>query len=156
MALSGKAVGAGIVGIGLIFGAGLWYATTLAWYDEVEGVEAIEVNGQRFAVSGYRGLDGRTSPLKLRGCFTLDDPEGALAAGEAADDAVPITTPGWFDCYDPAMILAGMEAGEIEAVMAGRDEGDGADLYLAVHEDGRGWVWRQPNGKYERGGEGLR
>ena len=147
MALSGKLVGGGIVAIGLVFGAGLWFAQQQSYYDEVEGLDSVTVGGEDFAVSGYRGLDGR-SPLKLRGCFTLDRPEAAIAAGEPASDAVPLVTPDWFECYEEEAILADLRSGEATAIMAGADEGDGADLFMAIYPDGRAYSWRQPNEKY--------
>ena len=150
MARSGKLLAAGIVAGGAVFGAGLWYAQTQSYYKRVEGLTEVTIGGKAFAVRDYRGLDGRTSPLKLRGCFTLDDPGAAIAAGEPAEDAVPLTTPGWFECFDAEAILAAIRDGSATAIMAGEDEGDGADLYMAVFEDGRAYRWRQPNDKYDK------
>lgn len=149
MAISGKLVAGGIVGIGAIFGIGMWYAQTQSYYEPVEDLSAVSINGQSFTVTDYSGLDGRTSPLKLRGCFTIDQPQAAIAAGETATDAVPLTTPDWFGCFDPEAILSAIESGEAVAIMAGLDEGDGADLYMAIYPDGRAYQWRQPNEKYK-------
>lgn len=149
MARTGTLVAGGIVGIGAVFGIGLWYAQQISYYEPVSGLESVTVNGQVFAVSAYEGTDGRTSPLKLRGCFRLDDPEGALAAGEPAPDAIPLTTPNWIECFDEKAILADLRAGRATGIMAGLDEGDGADLYMAIYPDGRGYSWRVANDKYE-------
>ncbi len=149
MARTGTLLGAGIVGIGLAFGVGLWYAQQIGYYEPVTGLESVTVGGQPFAVTGYEGTDGTTSPLKLRGCFRLADPAAALAAGEPAPDAVPLTTPDWIECFDEEAILADIRGGRAATVMAGLDEGDGADLFMAIYPDGRGYSWRMPNDKYE-------
>lgn len=149
MATSGKLIAGGIVGIGVIFGVGMWYAQTRGHYEKVAGLTEVSIAGKPFAVRDYRGLDGPRTPLKLRGCFTLEDPKSAIAAGEPTDKAVPLTTPGWFECFDPEKISAAIASGDATAIMAGEDEGDGADLYMAIGPDGEAWQWRQPNKKYE-------
>lgn len=149
MARSGTLLGAGILLIGTVFGVGMWYSQQIGYYERVEGLTEVTINGTPFAVSGYEGVDGRTSPLKLRGCFLLDDPAGAIAAGEPAPDAVTLTTPSHVACFDAEGILADIRSGAATAIMAGLDEGDGADLYMAIYPDGRGYAWRLANDKYE-------
>jgi len=149
MARTGTLVAGGIVGIGLIFGIGLWYAQQRSYYEPVTGLESVQVAGQDFAVTDYEGTDGTRSPLKLRGCFRLADPSAALAAGELAPGAVPLTTPDWIECFNEEAILADLNAGRATAIMAGEDEGDGADLFMAIYPDGRGYSWRLANDKYK-------
>ena len=149
MAMNGKLVAGGMVAVATVFGIGMWYAQQRSYYDTVTGIESVTVEGRDFAVSGYEGTDGPTSPLKLRGCFTLDDPAGALAAGVPAPRAVPLTTPDWIECFDEEAILADLTAGRATAIMAGEDEGDGADLYMAIYPDGRAYSWRIANEKYK-------
>ncbi len=146
----GTLLAGGIVLVALLFGIGMWYAQQRGFYDTVTGLESIRIGERDFAVSDYEGTDGITSPLKLRGCFRLADPEAAIAAGKPATDAVPLTTPDWIECFDEEAIFADIEAGRATGIMAGRDEGDGADLYMAIYPDGRGYRWRQPNGKYSK------
>ena len=148
MPSNGTILAGGIVLVGTIFGAGMWYMQQRGYYQPVSGIETVTVNGQSFAVSGYEGADGTVTPLKLRGCFMLDDPDGAIAAGEPFADAVPLTTPDWIECFDEEAILADLRAGSATGIMAGQDEGDGADLIMAIYPDGRGYAWRQPNDKY--------
>ena len=149
MATSGKLIAGGIVAFGAVFGIGMWYAQVYAYYEEITGLNEVSVGGKAFAVRDYSGIEARTSPLKMRGCFTFEDPQAAIAAGQPAKDAVPIKPPYWFDCFDTAQILADIDAGAATPVMAGLDDGDGADLYMAVYPDGRAYRWRQPNSKYE-------
>ena len=150
MARTGTLVAAGIVGVAALFGAGLWYAQQQSYYDVVRGIETVRIGGQEFAVVDYEGTDGTRSPLKLRGCFRLDDPDAAIAAGRPAPQAVPLTTPDWIACFDEEAILADLKTGRATPILAGEDDGDGADLFMAVYADGRAFSWRQPNDKYER------
>jgi len=149
MATSGKLMAGGIVAFGAIFGIGMWYSQVYAYYEEVTGLSEVTVGGEPFAVSGYTGISAQTSPLKMRGCFTFEDPKAAITAGKLADDAVPLKPPYWFDCFDPEQILTDIESGAATPIMAGLDEGDGADLYMAIYPDGRAYRWRQPNAKYK-------
>ena len=149
MARTGTLVAGGIVGVAVLFGIGMWYAQQQSYYDIVTGVERVRIGTDVFAVTGYEGTDGTRSPLKLRGCFRLADPAAALAAGEPAPRAVPLTTPDWITCFDENAILADLSAGRATAIMAGEDEGDGADLYMAIYPDGRAYSWRLANEKYK-------
>ena len=146
---SGRLVAGGIVAFGAIFGIGMWYSQVYAYYEEVTGIDTVSVGGESFAIADYSGIEARTSPLKMRGCFTFEDPKAAIEAGEVASDAVPLKPPYWFDCFDTVQILADIEAGTATPIMAGLDEGDGADLYMAIYPDGRAYRWRQPNAKYK-------
>lgn len=138
--MNGRLVAGALVGFTLIFAVGLWWAQTYAWWREVEGLEAVEIGGRAVPVSGYRGLDAGSSPLKLRGCFRLDP---AAVDAPPAGDAAPLTTPGWFDCFDAARLGADLEAGRARAVVAARDEPAGLDRIVAVYPDGRAYQWRQ-------------
>lgn len=146
----GTLLAGGIVLVAVLFGISMWYAQQRSFYDTVEGLDRVQIGDRDFAVTEYRGTDGVTSPLKLRGCFRLADPEAAIAAGESATDAVPLTTPDWIECFNEDMIFADLQAGRATGIMAGDDEGDGADLYMAIYPDGRAFSWRQPNGKYKK------
>ncbi len=150
MPSNGTIIAGGIVVIGVIFGAGMWYAQQTQYYDTVTDVTEVTIGGQAFAVTDYTGTDGTRTPLKLRGCFTLTDPAGAIAAADPAPRAIPLTTPDWIECFDEEAILADMQAGRATPVMAGLDEGDGADLMMAIYPDGRAYSWREPNEKYKR------
>ena len=149
MANSGKMLVGGIVAFAAVFGVGMWYAQVYAYYEEVTDISEVTVGSEIFAVRDYDGINAPTSPLKMRGCFTFEDPKGAIVAGKRVEDAVPIKPPHWFECFDTEQIQADLESGAAVPIMAGLDEGDGADLYMAIYPDGRAYRWRQPNGKYE-------
>jgi len=145
--MTGKIFVIGLLGFTLIFGAALWYAQFYAFYNEVDGLTSVEVDGRTIAVSDYRGLDGESSGLKLRGCFTVDpaDFEG-LPLAEAP---VPITPPDWFDCFDVVELTHDVESGVATSYMAAKEEMEGLDRIVAVYPDGRAFLWRQLNEKYQ-------
>lgn len=149
MATSGKVLAGGMVAFAAVFGVGMWYAQVYAYYEEVTDISEVTVGSETFAVRDYNGINAPTSPLKMRGCFTLEDPKAAITAGLRAEDAVPIKPPHWFTCFDTEQIQTDIESGAATPIMAGLDEGDGADLYMAIYPDGRAYRWRQPNAKYE-------
>ena len=145
--MSGKIMAGGLVLFTLIFGGFLWYAQFYAYYDEVNGLTSVEVAGQTIAVSDYVGLDGDSSGLKLRGCFVVDvaDFDG-VALAEAP---VPATPPNWFSCFDVVQITADVESGVATSYMAAKEDMDGLDRVIAVYPDGRAYMWRQLNDKYQ-------
>ena len=143
--ITGKGLVIGLVGFTVLFGLALWYAQTHAWYDRVAGLESITAGGETIAVREYAGLDGTSSPLKLRGCFTVDP--AALADLPEAKDAAPLTTPGWFDCFDAPAIGAALARGEARAVLAARDEPQGFDRIITYFPDGRAFLWREVRDK---------
>ncbi|MGF1659959.1 MAG: DUF6446 family protein [Rubrimonas sp.] len=138
--MSGRALVIGLLAFAVLFGAGLWYAQVYAYYDRVDGLDAVLIGGVAVPVSDYRGLDGASSPLKLRGCFRLDP--AAVIAPDAPNPA-PLSTPGWFDCFDPEAIAADIAAGRARAVIAAENEPAGFIRIVAFRPDGRAFQWRQ-------------
>jgi hypothetical protein len=92
-------------------------------------------------VTGYDGLDGAASPLKLRGCFRLDP--AALPDAPVAPKPTPLVGPGWFACFDARALDAALKSGEARALVAASGEPAGFDRILAVFPDGRAYQWRQ-------------
>jgi hypothetical protein len=129
------------LGFVVVFAAALVYFQFFAFYDRVAGVRSLTVAGDVVPVAGYDGIDASSSPLKLRGCFTLDP---ALLAGlEPAQDATPLTAPPWFGCFDAGRLTEDLASGGASAYAAARDAPEGFDVMLAVYPDGRGYIWRQ-------------
>lgn len=142
--MSGRLIAGGLVLFSLLFGAALWWFQTRGYYQEVAALDAVEIAGAPAPVSGYRGVDADTSPLKLRGCFTVDDP-AAISGAPPAEDAAPLIAPGWFDCFDAKAIAADLEAGAATALLAGFNQPYGFDRIVALYPDGRAFQWRQIN-----------
>jgi hypothetical protein len=136
--MSGKVIVVGLLLFAAVFGVALWWAQD-AHYDRVDGLTVVTVAGVDVPVSDYRGLDGDSSPLKLRACFRVNP---AAVVGPEALDAVPLATPDWFDCYDPPVISADLREGRARAVVA---ETGAANIrrIVAVYPDGRAFMWRQ-------------
>ncbi|MGB0498674.1 MAG: DUF6446 family protein [Rubricella sp.] len=128
----------------------MYYNTVYRWYERVEDVASVTVQGREIAVSGYEGIDSETSPLRIRGCFTVDpaDFEGLGTSG----DATPLIAPDWFDCFDAGQLTADLETGAALAYPAEditpeaeRTEDWRILAYVAVYPDGRAYLWRQRN-----------
>ena len=96
-------------------------------------------------VAGYDGIDAASSPLKLRGCFRIDP--AAVAAPTPAPQATPLVAPFWFRCFDAGRLTADLAAGAASAYDIAPDPPPGFDLMLAIYPDGRGYLWRQLNGR---------
>lgn len=142
--MSGRVMVIALLAFTAGFAAALWYFQTRYWYEEVEGVTEIEVNGQRLPVSDWRGIDAPTSPLKLRACFHQDWPQSAASNA----DATPLVAPGWFECYDAERISQDLAARRAQAIRIAEDEPEGVDTYVARYPDGRAYLWRQLNQAY--------
>ena len=145
--MNGKIFAAGFVAFAVIFGAGLYYAMVYAYYEKVEGITEITVQGKTIAVSNYEGIDATSSGLKLRGCFTVNPADFEML--DVAANPVPLSAPKWFKCYDVGEIQQDLDAGMSVAYLAAENENDGIDRFIAVYPDGRAFQWRQLNEKYQ-------
>ncbi len=143
----GKFVAFMLVGFPLIFGAILYYFQYYAYYEEVTGVTSIMIEGREVQVADYDGIMAESSNLKMRGCFTVDpaDFEGVAIA----EDAVPLTPPNWFECYDVETLTHDLEAGEATAYLATPNDREGMNLIVMVYPDGRAFQWRQLTEEYQ-------
>ena len=92
--MNGRILAGGLVLFAAIFGAALWYFQLYAYYEDVTGLETVEVQGRAVPVSDYRGVDADTSPNKLRGCFTVD-PDAFEGVPLAENPEPLIAPPGW-------------------------------------------------------------
>jgi hypothetical protein len=129
-----------------IFTGVLWWTQTRAYYETVEGLTEITVDGRTIAVSDYTGIDATSSPIKMRACLTVDP--ASLADATPATKPTPLIAPGWFDCFDAGALTKALEAGEATAYLAAEEEADGVDRLIAVYPDGRAFIWQQLNAKY--------
>lgn len=144
--MKGRTLMIALLAFTAVFAAALWWFTFYAWYERSEGVGALMVAGAPVPVADWQGIDGTSSPLKMRGCFTVDP--ASFAAAEPAADATPLTAPFWFDCFDAGAITEDLADGRGRAYALTRDDPDGFDLMAAIYPDGRGFVWRQLGADY--------
>lgn len=155
--MNGKIVGSFVVISALIFGIVVYYTQVYAFYEEVTAEDAsiTMVNlatGQPepVLVEGFEGIDGTSSPIRFRACFTLPLRAGTLTETyETYTNPTPLTGPGWFDCFDAVEIGTALEKGEALAFLSQREIHDGVDRVIAVFPDGRAYAWHQLNDKYQ-------
>ena len=154
--MNGKLIGGFIALSGLIAGVAIYYLQVYGFYDEVapEDLEislTLAATGELEALeaSEVQAIDGDSSPLKFRACFKTSVENAVLRETYvAAEKPVPLTAPGWFDCFDAEAIGAALEAGQAQACLAQAEVRDGVDRVVAIMEDGRGFAWHQLNEKY--------
>jgi Family of unknown function (DUF6446) len=145
--MSGRRLIAGFLVFLALFAAALTWFQVFAFYERQSGTGALTIDGEPVPVAGYDGIDAATSPLKLRGCFTIDP--AAVAGLAPAPGATPLTAPFWFRCFRAGRLTRDLASGAATAHVIGHDQPPGFDLMLAVDADGRGYLWRQLNGTIE-------
>ena len=159
--MNGKIVGGFIVISTFALGIGMFYLQNYHWYEEVSMDAGTGVDIQMTPVTGglpetiiaddFQGIDASSSPLRFRGCFSTPMSIALLTETyEIEDRAVPLTAPGWFDCFDAVDIGEALELGEAIAFVGEREIADGVDRVIAVYPDGRAYVWHQLNEKYAK------
>jgi hypothetical protein len=148
---AGRIVIIAILVLTVVFGVGLWYANTRAYYEpiEVTGASLQRPDGTLIAldISDAQGVDADTSPLRYRACFTYAETD--VSEAMIYEDATPLNTPEWFSCYDAPAIGAALEAGEATAYLGQRNILRGVDRVVALTADGRGFAWNQLNDTLE-------
>ena len=136
-------------------GAGIWYAQTYAFYEELDPSTVdltVVVDGQqaRLSATDIRAIDADSAPHRWRVCATLDTPlpEGA----QQYEGATPTYGPGWFDCFDADQVGHDLESGAATAYLGQSEIHPDIDRIFAVYPDGRIYGWHQINDKTpERG-----
>ena len=152
--MNGKMIVSILVASGVVAGAAMYYLQVYGFYDEVPvtGDDDVLVTSVTSEVpepilyKEFQAIDAESSPLRYRACFetqmsTTMMSETYVLYGEA----VPLTAPGWFDCFDAAAIGAALEDGTALAFMGTENIVYGIDRVVAVGDDGRGFVWHQIN-----------
>ena len=134
----------------LVAGIALWWFQTRAYYFEIDAERAAMTvvpaggEGSRpIPVTEFEGIDSDSSPIRFRACFQVDP--AIVDDAALAPDAVPLTAPGWFDCFDAAAIGAALRSGEATAILSRRNDPYGIDRVIAIFPDGRSFSWRQLN-----------
>lgn len=132
-------------------GVALNYLQVYAYYEEVE-VADVQLTGlisgepEEVLHENFKGIDSDSSPIRYRACFDLGLSIPTLTETfELYDDAVPLTAPGWFDCFDAAAVGAALEADEALAFLGVKNIRYGIDRVVAVYPDGRAFAWHQIN-----------
>ena len=141
--MNGKILKSALIASALAIGAGIWYSSTVGSYDAVTNINEVQVGETDWAVTNYRGIDGSSSPLKLRGCFDFELPYAYDPTHAAA--ATPLVAPRWFDCFDAVQLQEDIRSGEASVLISNENEPFGFTTYIAHYPDARGYLWRQIN-----------
>ncbi len=151
--MNGKIVASAILLTGLLFGGVVYYTQVYAYYDKVPESEAAvaltPLDGetpQPLEIAEFEGIDGSSSPIRYRACFTTPVSLDTLKASfQLYENSEPRNAPGWFDCFDAAAIGTQIEAGTAQVFTGQRNIEFGIDRVVAITEDGRGFVWHEIN-----------
>ena len=155
----GKILASVIVISAIVAGAAVYYLQVYAYYDTVGAdTPAAEISltlldtdqPEPILIDNFEGIDADSSPLRFRACFTTSQSQAMLTETyQTFEDAIPLTGPNWFSCYDATEIGEALETGEAIAFLSERNILDGVDRIIAVFPDGRAFAWHQLNEKYQ-------
>ena len=149
----GKILAGSIIVTALVAGVLLYYLQVYAFFEDVPADSAsVQLTGFVSAVATpiltdeFQGIDSDSSPLRYRACFSTPQSQAMLTETyQPYENAVPLTAPGWFDCFDAAEVGEALEAGTALAFLGQANITYGIDRVVAVMNDGRGFVWHQIN-----------
>ena len=162
--MNGKILAGFLVISALLTGIGIYYFQIYGYYSEVEatGTDDVRLTSrvtgtpEGIAYDGFEAIDGSSSPIRYRACFTTTASLDQLSETyEMVEEATPRNAPGWFECFDAAAIGAELEAGTALAFMGEENIEYGVDRIVAVTEDGRGYVWHDLNNCGEKAYDGT-
>lgn len=143
--MTGKIIALMMGATAVICAVALYYLQVFHYYErpEPEGFVVETPDGpMEVGARNIRAIDASSSPIRFRACFDAAEmPPNATPYPEA----VPLTAPFWFDCFDAEEIGVALERGEAQAYLAERNIEYGADRVVAITPDGRGYVWQQLN-----------
>lgn len=152
---AGRIAAGFIVLSALMGGAMLYYTQVYAYYQpvafqpgaEIRLIPVIGDTPEAILAENITGIDGESSPIRFRACFTTPMTLAMLTETyRVYDRAEPLNAPGWFDCFDAAKIGAALETGEAVAFLSETNIHPGVDRVVAVFADGRAYAWQQLNG----------
>ena len=150
----GKVLTVLLVVCALAGGIFMYYQQVYAYYYEVKpnGTSDVQITSlttgapEPIVYEDFRAIDADCSPIRYRACFTTPLSLDQIRKTYVADaDAVPLTAPGWFDCFDAKELGAAIEDGTALAFLGKENVEYGIDRIVAVRDDGRGWAWNQIN-----------
>ncbi|QFU07512.1 hypothetical protein PARPLA_00976 [Rhodobacteraceae bacterium THAF1] len=144
--MSGKVLALIMAVVAVATAVGVYYLQVYHYYEEVapDGFALVTESGEIDAqATNIEAIDAISSPIRFRACF--DTALTPAADATRYEDAVPLTAPFWFDCFDATQIGDALEAGTATAFLAEKNVEYGVDRIVAITDDGRGYVWHQLN-----------
>jgi Family of unknown function (DUF6446) len=152
--MNGKLLGGFIVVTAAVAGIVMYWLQVYAFYEPVSFTPGAEImltpiasgTPEPILAENITGIDADSSPLRFRACFTTPMTQAMLTETyQTYPQAVPLTAPGWFDCFDAASIGAALESGEAIAFLSQAEILPKVDRVVAVFADGRAYAWHQLN-----------
>ena len=155
--MNGKLVAGFIVLTALVAGIGGYWLQNYAFYsnvafkpgDEIELTPLTSDRPEPIPVKDVQGIDGSSSPLKFRACFTSEISLATLTESyKVYSEPTPLNGPPWFSCFDAGAITEALASGEAVAflgqanVVPNTDNVE-FDRVIAVFPDGRAFAWNQ-------------
>ena len=148
----GQLVTSAILLTAVAAGSLLWWTETRAYYEPVS-LDAVTISATTFdgvvdplPIADFEGIDADTSPLRFRACFTTPLSLALMTETyQPYEDATPLNTPGWFDCYDAGTLTRALETGSGLAFMGEHNIVYGIDQIVMITDDGHGYAWHQLN-----------
>ncbi len=159
--MTGKLVGIAIMISALVAGIGLYYLQVYGFYEavetgEVQLVSVVSGEPETILFEDFQAIDADSSPIRYRACFSTEMSIALLTETyETLDNVDPRNAPHWFDCFDAEAIAADLEAGAAILFLGQKNIHFGVDRVVAVHEDGRGWIWHELNDCGEKAYDGT-
>jgi hypothetical protein len=150
----GRVAAVALLACALVAGAAMYWLQTRAFYERIPDGPGAEVRltslstgaPEPITYDGFEAIDATSSPIRYRACFTTPLRFGTLTETYApAADPVPLTAPGWFDCFDAAAIAEALDSGDALAFMGHENITYGIDRIVAITRDGRGYSWHRIN-----------
>ena len=132
----------------VVFTAALFYFQNYAYYDSTKIRQNFLLGNKRYEISNYKGIDSKSSALKLRECFIIDRLDNIGLS--KYKKPTPLTAPFWFKCFNAERITKDLSDGKATAFLLKKEEFDGIDTVIAIYPDGRSYRWRQLNSKYTK------
>lgn len=135
-------------------GAAMYYMQIYGFYYDVDPQPGQDVSlvplgaetPEPIAYTGFQAIDADSSPIRYRACFETDLGLDELSARyQVVEDAEPLTTPAWFDCFDELALADAISAGTARAYLGAKNIHFGVDRIVAVTEDGKGYAWHVLN-----------
>lgn len=152
--MNGKFAAGFIVLTAAIAGPLMYWLQVYAYYEPVVFTPGAEIlltpittdTPEPMLAENIEGIDADSSPLRFRACFTTPMTQAMLTETyQSYPKAVPLTAPGWFDCFDAQEIGAALETGDAVAFLSQSGIHPDVDRVVAVYADGRAFAWHQLN-----------
>ena len=145
-------------------GAGMYYLQVYGYYYDVEprpGADVVLLADAAqppvaIPYSSFQAIDADSSPIRYRACFETDVALDELRATYVtAEEATPLTAPGWFDCYDAVGLADDLKSGKAQAFIGQKNVHYGVDRIVAITQDGKGFIWHVLNNCGEKAYDGT-